>query len=53
MIGTTWMKWTAGAAAAVVLAALPAVGQARAHYTGTTPASWTLEGGWVEVLLAN
>ena len=39
MIGSTWMKWTAGTAMAVAVAALPAVGQARAHYTGKTPSS--------------
>src|SRR3954471_19273967 len=42
MIGTTWMKWTAaGAAVVVALATLPAVGQARVHYTGVAPASVT------------
>src|SRR5438270_688841 len=37
MIGRTWIKWAAGAAVVVTLAALPAVGQARVHYTGRTP----------------
>jgi len=41
MIGTTWMKWTAGAAAVVVLAALPAMSQAHVRYTGRTPAGVT------------
>jgi hypothetical protein len=41
MIGTTWMKWTAGAAAVAVLAALPAMTQAHVRYTGRTPASVT------------
>jgi hypothetical protein len=39
MIAKNWMKWAAGTvAAAIVLAAMPAVGQART-YTGRTPAS--------------
>ena len=39
MIAKNWMKWAAGTvAAALVLAAMPAVGQARV-YTGKTPAS--------------
>jgi hypothetical protein len=33
------MKWAAGAAVATALVAMPAVGQARMRYTGTTPAS--------------
>jgi hypothetical protein len=39
MIAKNWMKWAAGTVtAAIVLAAMPAVGQART-YTGRTPAS--------------
>jgi hypothetical protein len=37
MMGKNVLKWIAGAALAV--AALPAIGQARSRYTGTTPAS--------------
>jgi hypothetical protein len=38
MIAKNWMKWTAGTVAGLMLAAMPAVGQART-YTGRTPAS--------------
>src|SRR5436305_15258502 len=41
MIGTTWVRWTAAGAVVAVALALPAVGQARVHYTGRAPASVT------------
>ena len=39
MIAKNWLKWTAGpVTAAIVLVAMPAIGQART-YTGRTPSS--------------